>query len=217
MGACQGSEDRFAKRVKRRAENGEAQAQRELALCYRFGAGGFRIDLGLAFHWFCEAAWSSDTQAQFWLGDCYHHGIGVEISIPRAVSWYSAAALRGNKFAIKRLHGLEQNKDSSIRLEPGLQSEQHIGERISDRAEAMLNVGEVKATFSDQVPASLKKYPKRSKERGDSDEIAVGTIVTRLLEVPNFIETEVEEDMACKSIRSHKRKLSHSRGHCMVR
>eukprot|EP00954_Amorphochlora_amoebiformis_P013889 1090269-Amorphochlora_amoeboformis.AAC.1 len=30
-----------------------------------------------AFHWFCQAAWDADRDAQYWLADCYDNGIGA--------------------------------------------------------------------------------------------------------------------------------------------
>ncbi|GAB5368792.1 hypothetical protein AAMO2058_001350100 [Amorphochlora amoebiformis] len=114
MGTCAGcvahTQRPDTRVLKSRARAGDTWAARELALMYRFGYYQripSRKALRKAFHWFCQAAWDADRDAQYWLADCYDNGIGVEVDRRLATSWYTAAAMQGDARAIRRLSELQ--------------------------------------------------------------------------------------------------------------
>ncbi|MGN0884524.1 MAG: caspase family protein [Candidatus Spyradosoma sp.] len=76
------------------ANRGEAWAQYNLGLCYKFG-NGVEKDLREAVRWFRRAAEQGDAQAQFNLGACYANGEGVEEDLFEAWHWFSLAADQG--------------------------------------------------------------------------------------------------------------------------
>ena len=49
------------------------------------------------------AAKSGHAQAQWWLGNCYARGLGIDLSNKEALKWWKLAAKQGNKDAIKYL------------------------------------------------------------------------------------------------------------------
>lgn len=77
------------------AEQGNAQAQFELADCYRKGEGVSEDDVE-AVKWYRKAAEQGDSDAQFYLGCCYDNGEGVGQNLAEAAAWYRKAAEQGH-------------------------------------------------------------------------------------------------------------------------
>ena len=73
------------------AEQGDAQAQFNLGLCYANG-DGVQKDLTQAVFWLRKAADQGDAEAQFNLGVCYANGYGVQKDLTQAVFWFCKAA-----------------------------------------------------------------------------------------------------------------------------
>ena len=86
------------------AEQGNADAQRLLGLCYYTG-DGVEKDLSEAVKWTRKAAEQGNAKAQGDLGFCYYTGNGVEKDLSEAVKWFQKAAEQGNADA-QRLLGL---------------------------------------------------------------------------------------------------------------
>ena len=86
--------ERFAALLAK-AEQGDAEAQNEVGLCYINGQGVERDDTQ-AEEWFRKAAEQWNTDAQDNLGVCYTNGWGVTRDDTRAVVWYQTAADQGN-------------------------------------------------------------------------------------------------------------------------
>ena len=84
------------------AEQGDATAQFNLALCYEKGIG-VEQDAADAVKWYRAAAEQGDAAAQNNLGLCYEKGIGVEQDAADAVKWYRAAAEQGDAEAQAKL------------------------------------------------------------------------------------------------------------------
>ena len=87
------------------AEQGDANAQFNLGLMYRFGNGVPKDDVE-AVKWFRKAAESyrkaaeqGDSKAQFNLGAIYANGEGLPEDYVEAYAWWSVAATNGNKLA----------------------------------------------------------------------------------------------------------------------
>jgi TPR repeat protein len=76
------------------AEQGLAQAQYNLGVCYEYGKG-VKKDLREAVKWYRKAAEQGLAQAQYALGISYAQGEGVEQDPHEAVRWYRKAAEQG--------------------------------------------------------------------------------------------------------------------------
>ena len=80
--------------LKKAAEQGDAQAQFILGVCYAFGKGVEKNPTE-AVKWYRKAAEQGCAPAQFGLGNCYENGNGVEKNLNEAVKWYRKAAEQG--------------------------------------------------------------------------------------------------------------------------
>ena len=92
------------------AEQGDANAQRELGECYEDGQGVY-IDLEQAVFWYRKAAEQGDADAQYKLGECYENGRGIDIDLKQAEYWYRKAAEHGNADAQYHLGWCYENGD----------------------------------------------------------------------------------------------------------
>lgn len=77
------------------AEEGNAAAQRELAIRYAEGREVPQDDVR-AVKWFRLAAKRGDAESQYRLAVCYEKGVGVEPDSARARKWYRRAASKGH-------------------------------------------------------------------------------------------------------------------------
>ena len=84
--------------LRKAAEQGDAEAQFNLGVCYYTGKGMER-DESEAVKWFRKAAEQGYANAQYNLGSCYRTGIGTEPDQREAVKWYRKAAEQGNAVA----------------------------------------------------------------------------------------------------------------------
>ena len=91
------------------AEQGDAEAQYQLARMYNKGEGVTR-DYGQAVAWCRKAAEQGHEEAQFGLGVMYNEGRGVTRDYEAAYGWYarSAAHAQGNVVATLALDELEK-------------------------------------------------------------------------------------------------------------
>lgn len=83
-----------AKALGVRADGGEREAQRALAMLYVKGSGVPK-DYRQAVAWFKKAAAQHDSYSQFYLGTLYHHALGVASDQAQAAFWYTQAAEQG--------------------------------------------------------------------------------------------------------------------------
>jgi TPR repeat protein len=79
----------------KQAESGDAKAQFELGVMYRFGQSVSKDEVEAA-RWFRKAAEQKNALAQFNLGVAYTNGEGVPKNEAEAVRWYRKAAEQGN-------------------------------------------------------------------------------------------------------------------------
>ena len=108
--------------LKKAAEQGDAQAQCNLGLCYAFGYG-VEKNLSEAVKWWRKAAEQGYAQAQCNLGISYANGDGVEKNPTEAVKWYRKAAEQGYAPAQCNLgvfyafgNGIEKNLSEAVKL-----------------------------------------------------------------------------------------------------
>lgn len=88
----------FLSELTRYAEQGIAEAQLRLGLCYAQGKGT-ETNLLEAARWLHKAAEQNNADAQYCLGLCYYRGNGVEKDIGEAVKLYRKAAIQGHALA----------------------------------------------------------------------------------------------------------------------
>ena len=80
------------------ADQGDAEAQYDLGLCYELGSGVPKDEVE-AVKWYRKAAEQGNAAAQSGLGGCYAYGIGVKEDAVEGVKWYRKAAEQGNAAA----------------------------------------------------------------------------------------------------------------------
>jgi len=90
--------------LKALAENGDAEAQVELANRYNDGKRGFDKNAIASFSWMLKASYSGDAHAQNFTASKYHYGKGVAKDEAKAAYWLRKSAENGNKFAQFQLH-----------------------------------------------------------------------------------------------------------------
>ena len=91
-----------AKWYRKAAEQGDAEAQNKLGVCYVMGEG-VPVDKAEAAKWYRKAAEQRHAKGQYNLGMCYDYGVGVPVDKTEAAKWYRRAARRGNADAKKAL------------------------------------------------------------------------------------------------------------------
>ena len=86
---------------KQKAENGDIQAQFDVATRFDFGDddNGVTQDYEKAIYWYEQAAQQGHSGAQVGLGTMYFIGKGVEQSFSMTALWYEKAAMSGNAYA----------------------------------------------------------------------------------------------------------------------
>ncbi|MBO5122781.1 MAG: sel1 repeat family protein, partial [Oscillospiraceae bacterium] len=102
------------------AQQGDANAQFNLALCYSQGQG-VEQDQSEAARWYRKAAEQGDAKAQFLLARHYENGNGVEQNYQEAFHWYHKAAEQGDvnaQFILTQFYvegrGVEQSLEKAL-------------------------------------------------------------------------------------------------------
>ena len=80
------------------AEQGNPEAQYNLAILYKQGKGVMQ-DVAAAVNWFQKAADQGLPSAQYYMGHLYDEGEGVGKNFTKAVEWYQKAAEQGDPLA----------------------------------------------------------------------------------------------------------------------
>lgn len=86
------SEEERVQKLEQSALLGYAPAQCALGKYYFSSGNGLEKDAAKAVEWFWKAANQDDADAKYWLGLCYHEGIGVLQNDVDAVRWFLLAA-----------------------------------------------------------------------------------------------------------------------------
>lgn len=89
------NEGRMAYWYRKAAEQGDVEAQVNLAYCYYIGSG-VEQDYAEAVKWYRKAAEKGSAKAQFSLGACYEFSLGVGQDYTQATKWYRKAAEQGH-------------------------------------------------------------------------------------------------------------------------
>lgn len=92
------------------AKQGDATAQLQLALAYRYGSAGAKQDWPQAWHWLNQAALGGNILAQLDVADVLLNGdLGQARDVPQALAWLEHARQLGSAAAMFRLGLLYQN------------------------------------------------------------------------------------------------------------
>ena len=92
------------------ANQGHAEAQYYIGLCYEDGKG-VEADKSEAAKWYKQAAENGYAEAQFRLGNILYSGEGAPLDMYAAIEWYRKAAKQGNADAQGRLDSLKDVVD----------------------------------------------------------------------------------------------------------
>ena len=90
------------------AQMGHADAQNNLAICYKDGLG-VQVNYYEAARWFQAAAQQGNHHAIYNLATCYHYGRGVQVNYYEAVRLYKIAAEKGNVMAMNSMGYCNEN------------------------------------------------------------------------------------------------------------
>lgn len=102
--------DDSTERYRNAAEQGDAQAQYNLANCYFIG-NSIEQNYQVAAKWFRKAADQGHAYAQFLLGVMFDNGYGVEQNYQEAFKWFRKAANQGISYAQWSLGVCYENGD----------------------------------------------------------------------------------------------------------
>lgn len=80
------------------AQQGDPQAQFNVAICYRDGEGVSQ-DVAKSFQWLQKSAEQNNSEAQFVLGNMYYFGKGTKKDLKQSFQWFDKAAHAGNPWA----------------------------------------------------------------------------------------------------------------------
>lgn len=93
--------------LKKKAESGDAAAQRRMGWMYSNGSMGLPVDKSAAISWYDKAGSNGDVEAQLALGWVYYSGDGVKSNQGEAITWYRKAAEKGSRKAAAMLKKIE--------------------------------------------------------------------------------------------------------------
>ena len=93
--AQNGEFEPYSAELVKKAEAGDANAQRDLGICYYEGKG-VEKDYKEAVKWFTKSAEQGNQFGQLNLGNCYYECTGVSKDLGEAVKWYTKSAEQGN-------------------------------------------------------------------------------------------------------------------------
>lgn len=94
-----GPQETFLEKSTRLAEEGDVEAQMNLAYMYLYGTNGVTVDMAKSAQYYKMAAEQNNPIALNNLGSLYFNGIGVEKNIPLALSLFEKASELGNENA----------------------------------------------------------------------------------------------------------------------
>ena len=143
--------------MRKAAEEGDAQAQCYLGVCYQNGQG-VKQDYHEAVKWFKRSADQNDPVAQCYLGVCYQAGLGVPQEYGQAANWFREAAEQGDP------GGAIQSR-RALRNRPGRPAKLCRGhEMVSRRGGTRRTAGAIQPRrfLRDRPRRPAKLSPKRS-------------------------------------------------------
>ena len=101
-------------RIKKRAENGDAEAIGHLGQFYANGTNGLPQNYKKALELYHRAAELGSAAAYYNIGRIYNKGDGVEVDISKAMYYYELAAVRGDADARYSLGYIEATRKGNV-------------------------------------------------------------------------------------------------------
>ena len=122
------------------AELGEAQAQHNVSVCFKFGTGTPKDPIA-SLVWLKKGAESGFPESQASLGECYFYGNGVQSIFSIANEWFLKAANNGHSRSMWRLaqshfNGFGFPKDQPVGLQWFRKALEAEGIEIPEEAKA---------------------------------------------------------------------------------
>ncbi len=158
------------KALQERAEAGDAESQRRLALAYGLGRIGPRDPIKQAY-WMRKAAENGDLPAQIGLGAAYMNGDGVPQDNTLARFWLEKAAARQDEFggAKEALHQMEVEESWPTPAPPDFEEVRRKAEAGDLRAEVRL--GQIYDTEHSVLKDDAKaaEWFGKAADRGDAE------------------------------------------------
>jgi Sel1 repeat len=157
------------------AEQGHAEAQVSLGMCF-FDGKGVDKDRVEAVSWFRKAAEQGHAVAQIALGSCFIRGEGVDQDFAEAVIWYRKAAEQGNAMAQSNLglcfeHGEGVDRDFAEAVRWYRKAAEQGDVRACENYGELLAEGEGVARNCDKALFWLRKCPDSQRARTKIAEI----------------------------------------------
>ena len=109
-------EERIVAKRTLMAEQGEAQAQKDLGIMY-YNGRGVSQDYKEAFKWYTKAAKQGNANAFSNLGALYANGQGTKVNFKEAIKWFKLAVENGDAQAQKNLEIVEKLEKQRIEEE----------------------------------------------------------------------------------------------------
>ncbi|HIF9142520.1 TPA: AAA family ATPase [Photobacterium damselae] len=93
------------------ARRDNSESMYALGHIYNRGGWGVNICHSTAFHWWKLAAKNGHASANFWLGNCYFNGIGVDKSDNKAVEYWEDALIEGCLDSLPQITEVAKNNN----------------------------------------------------------------------------------------------------------
>ena len=77
------------------AQLGDAVCQAEAGYYYLWGVAPVEVDYPQARYWFEQSTAQGEALAQYFMGEMYYYGLGVEVNIVKAMEYYRLSAMQG--------------------------------------------------------------------------------------------------------------------------
>ncbi len=104
------------------ADQGLADAQNSLGVCYASGTG-VPENHTLAVQWYSKAAEQGHAAAQYNLGSSYEHGWGVPQDAVDAMKWYLISSAQGYQIASGQIKSLSPSLNAEQRAQAEVRAE----------------------------------------------------------------------------------------------
>jgi len=114
--------------LRKRAENGESEAQEQLGAAYHFGRRGLKVDHALARRWLQRAADAGRPYAARQLAGLFRQGQGGPVDVARADALLRLAALKGDARSQAEIGYLHYKKDTAAERAEGFDLDQGRGQ-----------------------------------------------------------------------------------------
>jgi TPR repeat protein len=182
------------KEIERRAFEGNAEAQHDIAAIYTAGHGGVKVDFKKAAIWFEAAAHQGIANARYNLGVLYHQGLGVGQDTNKAIAWYKSASDIGHPEAQYNL-GIAHIEGIGTDYSPALAANFFEKAALSGIMEAAYNLGLIyeNGLTGETKPKEALSWYKQAAEQGSPEAKAALEQLAKTIGVsPDSVKSPLE-------------------------